>query len=144
MTQPEYLLVDASVLPEVFLKVVYAKRLLAQGKAKSFSEAAELAEISRSAFYKYKDSVFTTENQAARQIVTIYAQLVDEAGVLSALLTELGKSGANILTINQNIPVDGVAPVSIAIRTGQLKQDPADLIQTLKLLHGVVTVKLVN
>lgn len=140
----KYLLVDASVLPEVFVKVVQAKRLLAQGTAKNLSEATKLADISRSAFYKYKDNVFSYENHDARQITTIYAELVDAPGVLSALLLELSENGANILTINQNIPVDGVAPVSISFRTDGLSHSVEELLKPLAALHGIVTVRTVS
>ncbi len=138
------LLVDANALPEVFLKVVYAKRLLAQGKAKNLSEATKLADISRSAFYKYKDSVFEYENTASDKIATIYAELLDEPGVLSSLLAGISDMGANILTINQNIPVDSVAPVSISMRTNGLKQDIDHLLTHISTIHGIVTVRKIS
>ena len=140
----KYLLVDAKVLPDVFNKVVHAKKLLAQGKAKSLTDAVKLAGISRSAFYKYKDSVFTYQLESTRQIVTLYASLLDEAGVLSSLLAELYCVGANILTINQNIPVDGVAPVSISLRTDRLTQDLESWMADVRALHGVVEIRLLN
>lgn len=139
----KYLLVDASVLPEVFLLVVEAKQLLARGKAKSLSEAAELVGISRSTFYKYKDAVFTYDSELSRRVATIYAELEDRAGVLSSLLAALCECGANILTINQNIPVDGVAPVSISVRN-EGPDDPEALRARLGSLDGVVTVRLLS
>jgi len=137
----QYLLVDVRVLPEVYLKVVSAKQLLAQGKAKSLSQATKMVGISRSAFYKYKDYVFPYQKDAAQQMVTIYAELVDEPGVLSTLLSELCRRGGNILTINQNIPVDGVAPVSISMRTDRLDLEPRALVEELRRLEGVVSIK---
>lgn len=134
---PKYLLVDMQVLPEVFYKVVYAKKLIAQGKAKSSSEAAKLAGISRSAFYKYKDSVYLYENRNSQRITTISLTLEDEPGVLSSLLTELYRIGANILTVNQNIPVDGVAPVSISARVSHDRMDD-DLLEAIRNTPGVV------
>jgi len=139
-----YLLVDTKVLPEAFTKVVYAKQLLAQGKAKNLSEATRLADISRSAFYKYKDCVFAYRNQSTRQIATISAELVDEAGVLSSLLAGLSQSGANILTINQNIPVDGVAPVSISMRCEHMQRDMEEVLEDLSRIDGVVRIRLLN
>jgi chorismate mutase len=140
----EFYLVEADVLPEVFQRVVQAKRLLAQGKAPNLSKAAELAGISRSAMYKYKDAVFPYLGASTRQIATFYTSLADEPGVLSAFLAELHRSGANVLTINQNIPVDGVAPVSVSIRTDKMLTEPEALVEALASLYGVVEVKLLE
>jgi len=139
-----YLLVDSKVLPEVFLKVVQAKQLLAQGKAKSLSEATKAVGISRSAFYKYKDNVFTYQNTSARQMATLTAELADQPGMLSELLAILSKCGANILTINQNIPVDSVAPISISMRTDALTVDIETLAQKLQALDGVVNLRILS
>lgn len=138
----KYYLVDEKVLPEVFLKVVYAKQLLAQGKAQNLSTATKMADISRSAFYKYKDCVFPYLEASSSQIANIHASLLDEPGVLSSLIGELYKSGANILTINQNIPIDGVAPVSISMRVDKLEGHPELLLEHLRTLYGVVDIKL--
>ena len=140
----QYLLVDSKVLPEAFTKVVRAKQLLAQGKAKSLSEATKAVSLSRSAFYKYKDCVFTYQNTSARQIATLSAELVDEPGVLSEMLATLFKSGANILTINQNIPVDRVAPVSISMRTDALLVSAEALADDLRKLEGVVSLRILS
>ena len=105
--QNKFLLVDLSVLPEVFARVVEAKRLMAQGKAKSYSDAAKMAGISRSAFYKYKDRVFPYESSDLTRMLTLNITLVDEPGILSALIAGLYQAGGNIVTINQNIPADG-------------------------------------
>ena len=137
----KYYIIEAEVMPEVFKRVVLAKQLLAQGKAKSLSAAAQMADISRSALYKYKDTVFPYLGVSTQQITTIYAALLDEPGVLSALLGALGASGANILTINQNIPVDGVAPVSVSMRTDKLTVELAELMSSLQQLEGVVEVR---
>ncbi len=142
-TEARYLLVETKVLPEVFIKVVQAKRLLAQGKAANLSEAAKLAGISRSALYKYKDSVHSYDESISKRTITLSATLEDRPGVLSALLSELYQVGANILTVNQNIPSDGVAHVSVS-----LSADPAscqdEMIAQAAKLPGVVGVKLIN
>ena len=140
----QYLLVDSRVLPGAFNKVVRAKQLLAQGKVKSLTEATKAVGLSRSAFYKYKDCVFTYQNTSARQISTLTAELVDEPGVLSEVLALLFKSGANILTVNQNIPVDSVAPVSISMRTEALRMDSQSLATELRKLDGVVSLRLLS
>ena len=139
--QHRYYIIEADVLPEVFKRVVLAKQLLAQGKAKSLSAAAQMADISRSALYKYKDTVFPYLGVSTQQITTIYAALLDEPGVLSLLLGTLGAFGANILTINQNIPVDGVAPVSVSLRTDRLTVGTEELMEALQALDGVVEVR---
>ena len=110
------LLVDSSVLPEVFLRVVEAKRMLAVGQVRSLSEAAKAAGISRSALYKYKDCVFVHNEALDDQVITLSARLEDRPGVLSGLLNSLSEQQGNILTVNQNIPVDGVAAVSVSAR----------------------------
>lgn len=143
-SKAHYLLVDTRILPESFAKVVYAKQLLAQNKAKNLSEATRLADISRSAFYRYRDCVFAYESQNTRQVATISAELSDEAGVLSSLLTALSNSGANILTINQNIPVDGVAPVAISLRCAQMERQIEEVVGELASMRGVVRIRLLT
>ena len=140
----QYLLVDSKVLPEAFTKVVRAKQLLAQGKAKSLSEATKSVGLSRSAFYKYKDSVFTYQNTNARQMATLSAELVDQPGTLSEVLAVLFRSGANILTVNQNIPVDSVAPVSISMRTEGLTLGVEAMAAQLRELDGVVSLRILS
>ena len=98
------LLVDADALPEVFARVVDAKRFLATGEAATAAEASRLAGISRSAFYKYKDAVFPYDEKRSGRILTVHMVLRDRPGVLSAVLSAFADAGANILTVNQNIP----------------------------------------
>ena len=142
--ESKYLLVETKVLPEVFGKVVQAKRLLAQGKAANLSEAAKLAGISRSALYKYKDSVHSYDEGVSQRSITISATLEDRPGVLSSLLGELYRLGANILTVNQNIPSDGVAHVSISLCTDPAGSTQEELIVQVGKLPGIVGVKLIN
>ena len=142
--KPKFLLVDSRVLPDVFYKVVYAKRLLAKGKARSSSEAAKMADISRSAFYKYKDCVFPYESKRGDSIATFSATLEDEPGVLASLIAELYRVGANILTVNQNIPVDGVAPVTISCRTMGVVMGDDELLAVLRSIPGIVEVRKLN
>lgn len=141
---PKYLIVDTRVLPDVFLRVVKAKKLLAQGQAKSASEAARAAGISRSAFYKYKDCVHQYHSRMKDNIITLNATLADEPGVLSNLMSLLYSQGGNILTINQNIPVDSVAPVSISLRTDHLVCAEDELMDQAAALSGVVDVRIIS
>ena len=143
MDVPRMLLVSEEVLPAVFGRVVEAKRLLAGGRVKNLSEAAKASGISRSALYKYKDHVFTYDQTIDQSVITVNVYLEDRPGVLSALIDRFSREGANILTVNQNIPADGVAPVSISAR---LENGCAaeGIINQIKELDGVVEVKLVN
>ncbi len=135
----KFLLVDTKVLPDVFMKVVQAKMYLAQGKVKNSSQAAQMAGISRSAFYKYKDSVYMYDERMNDNLVTFYLTLEDRPGVLSAMLSELYKAGANIITVNQNIP--GVAIVSVSVRIGNTSLPRPQILEMLGSLDGVVEAK---
>ena len=135
------LLVDSSVLPEVFLRVVEAKRLLAIGQVRSLSEAAKAAGISRSALYK--DCVFVHNEALDDKVITLSARLEDRPGVLSGLLNSLSEQQGNILTVNQNIPVDGVAAVSVSARL-PLPMDIEQLRQNLLSLSGVTQVDILS
>ncbi len=134
------LLVDAAVLPEVFVRVVDAKRLLATGKAASSAEAARLAGISRSAFYKYKDAVFPYDERKAGRILTVHVVLRDRPGILSGLLSAFAGAGANILTVNQNIPAGGTASVSISARSDRLRMPVDGFLRSLSGVEGVVRI----
>ena len=139
MVDNKYLLVESCVLPDVFSKVCEAKSLLAKGTVKNATEAAKAVGISRSVFYKYKNSVFVYDKSFSDNISSLYLTLVDKAGVLSSVITTLYENGANILTINQNIPVDSVAPVTISVKTDH--SDDEGLVQSLKKIDGVVEAK---
>ena len=138
------LLVDSSVLPEVFLRVVEAKRMLAVGQVRSLSEAAKAAGISRSALYKYKDCVFVHNEALDDKVITLSARLEDRPGVLSGLLNSLSEQQGNILTVNQNIPVDGVAQVSLSLKMGEGMANPIDITHKISALQGVVEVRLLS
>jgi len=138
---PRYLLVDSNALPEVYLKVLNAKQLFSSGQAKSTKEAAELAGVSRSAYFKYKDMVFAYNEKAEGTIITLRAMLRDKPGVLSNLISALSNAGANILTINQNIPIRGVAPVSISTRIDRLEMTPEELFLKLQEIDGVKSIE---
>ncbi|HEX3026301.1 MAG TPA: ACT domain-containing protein [Clostridia bacterium] len=141
---PRYLLVDCEVLPEVFHKVVEAKRYLASGQVHSVNEAVRLAGISRSAFYKYKDKVHPFNNKDGGRIITLHTMLRDAPGVLSELIGRLYRSGANILTINQNIPIGGVAPVSVSARIDGLRIPLEEMLVLLREIDGVENIEIVS
>ena len=137
----KFMLVETKVLPEVFLRAMDAKMLLAQGKAKNASQAAQMAGVSRSAFYKYKDSLYLYDERMSENITTLHLTLEDRPGVLSLVLGGLYRAGANIITVNQNIPVDGVALVSISIRTNSQSKSRMEILELMGTLEGIVEVK---
>lgn len=139
----KFLIVDTSVLPEVFLKVVEAKELLAKNIAKNSSNACEMVGLSRSTFYRYRNCVEVFDNERNKTI-TLYLSLDDKPGVLAAVLDILRNEGANVLTINQNIPVSGVAPVCISLRDNSMSQKILGAIDLLRSLDGVIEAKLVQ
>ena len=143
MKEYDMLLVKASALPDVYSKVLYAKELLEDKVVSSISAAVQKAGISRSAFYKYKDQVFIYHRQETKNTITISAHLSDRAGVFSALTARLFEKGANILTINQNHPVDSVAAVTISIRTDNISIPIEELIDHLKKIDGVISIKII-
>ncbi len=133
------IIVDADLLPEVLIKVIEAKKLLSQGKAKSASEAARLAGISRSAFYKYKDGVSVYTDESRDKIVSYSMTLIDEPGILSNVLSVLSENGANVITLNLNLPIDGASPCTISFTTGNLKCDGHTLREAIRAIDGVIT-----
>ncbi len=137
-TTPKYYLVEASALPEVFLKVAEAKRLLSTGEANTVNEAARMTGISRSAFYKYRDAVLPFQNMMTGRIITFQLLLHDEPGVLSCILSTFAGHAANILTINQTIPSGGCAAVTVTAETMAMQEPIEALLQQLASTAGVV------
>ena len=142
MGKVNYLLVDMSVLPEVYVKVIEAKGYLQSGEAANASQAAKMAGISRSAYYKYKDKIFEY-NEQGDDVTTINAKLQDNAGVLSSVMNELYLAGANILAVNQSIPVNNIADVSITVSFAQSGHMTDEVIEKIKSVGGVKSAELV-
>ena len=136
--KPKYYIVEASALPEVFLKVVEAKHLLSTGKAATVNEATRMTDISRSAFYKYRDAIVPFQNMMTGRIITFQFLLYDEPGVLSAILSSFAKQGANILTINSIIPTNGCALVTISAETTDVTVSLEELLHLLGNTQGVI------
>ncbi len=135
---PKYYIVEASALPEVFLKVAEAKRLLTTGEASTVNEATRMTGISRSAFYKYRDAVLPFQNLMTGRIITFQFRLHDEPGILSTILAILAKHEANILTINSIIPTNGSALVTISAETTDMTIPLEELLRQLNATPGVV------
>ena len=134
----KYYIVAADALPEIFIKVSEAKRMMQTGEASTVGEATRMAGISRSAFYKYKDSVQPFNDMKAEHIITFYGMLKDNTGVLSRVLSVFARSGANILTINQSIPTNGCAAVTISAETSDMEETLEELIADASAVEGVV------
>ena len=137
-----FYIVAADALPEIFIKVAEAKRMMQTGEAATVGEATRMAGISRSAFYKYKDSVQPFNDMKAEHIITFYAMLKDSAGILSRVLSVFAASGANILTINQSIPTNGCAAVTISAETSGMEQSLEQLLSDVGALDGVVKLEI--
>ncbi len=140
MSKLNYVLVNADILPEVYSKVLEAKNYLASGEAQSATQAAKMAGISRSAYYKYKDGVFEYNPENAEEIETLSLTLVDTKGVLSAVVNEIFLVDANVLSINQDVPQNGIAKVSLTMRIAEMSVSVEELIEKLKAVNGVKTV----
>ena len=134
----KYYLVAAEALPEIFIRVAEAKRMMQTGEADTVGAATKMAGISRSAFYKYKDAVQPFQDMKAGHIITFYALLKDNPGVLSNFLSIFANSGANILTINQTIPTNGCAGVTISAETSEMVEDLEAMMARVSGAEGVL------
>ena len=134
----KYYIVEASALPEVFLKVAEAKHLLQTGKASTVNDATRLTGISRSAFYKYRDSVRPFQNMMTGRIVTFQFLLQDQKGLLSSLLSIFAEHKVNIQTINSIIPSNGCALLTISAETIDLEISLEELLQEVGQVPGVI------
>ena len=135
---PKYYIVEASALPEVFLKVAEAKRLLSTGEASTVNEATRMTDISRSAFYKYRDAVLPFQNMMTGRIITFQLLLHDEPGLLSGVLDVFAQSKANIITINSIVPTNGTAVVTISAETMDLTIQLEELLRQLRTTRGII------
>ena len=135
---PNYYIVDAEALPEIFRKVVEARRLLDTGEAETVNQAVRITGISRSAFYKYKDAVRPFQDMLHGRIVTFQMMLKDQPGILSQVLNLFADSGANILTINQGLPVNGCAVVTVNAETSGLQGTLQELLSRMDKAEGVL------
>lgn len=140
----QLIVVDSEVLPEVVLKVLEVKKLLANREEKSSASACKRIGVSRSAYYKYRNSVFSYEEKLTARIITLYMLLKDKPGVLSGVLAALHSLDANILTVNQNIPVDGVATVTVSLRLKGGFEEADAIRSMISEQQGVVEIQLLS
>ena len=135
---PKYYIVEAAALPEIFHKVAEAKRMLETGETDKVNVATNRVGISRSAFYKYRDAVRPFNDMKTGRIITFYTMLKNNPGVLSDVLSIFAGSGANILTINQSIPTNGCAAVTISAETSEMQESIEEMMARALALEGVV------
>ena len=138
-----FFIVEKSVLPEIFIKVMEVKNLLESGRETVVQEAVAKVGISRSAFYKYRNHVYPLYENTRGKTVTFGMNLDDTKGALSNVLNIIAEAGANILTINQNIPINGLANVTISIETNSMESDFEELMQNLSDIVGVHKFKII-
>lgn len=139
----KYLVIDKEILPDVFEKVLMAKELIRSGKVKGITDAVKNVGISRSTFYKYKDYVFALSEGNLGKKVTISLLLEHETGILSDLLNLIAERKGNILTINQNIPINRIANVSITFDISSLDIDFDELMEEIKNSPGIMMTNLI-
>lgn len=138
-----YFVVKQKALPEVLIRVIEAKRLLESKKVLSVQEAVERVGISRSSFYKYKDAIFPFHDTTEGKTVTMTVQMDDEPGLLSDVLKIIAAFGANILTIHQSIPINGVASLSVSVQVLSATRDISEMIDEVDRKEGVHYVKII-
>ncbi|WP_040950084.1 ACT domain-containing protein [Gorillibacterium massiliense] len=135
--QERYFVVREDILPEALLKTIEAKELLARGQAKTVHEAVDQVGLSRSAFYKYRDGIYPMSQLERERFVTLSMDLEHRAGILSRVLAAIAGLEANVLTIHQTIPLQGMANAVITADTSKMQVRLADLVHALSSLDGV-------
>ena len=140
----KYFVVRERAVPEVLLKVVQAKKLLDSEKVSTVQEAAEQTGISRSSFYKYKDDIFPFHEEARGKTITFIIQMDDEPGLLTVVLKKVAEFKANILTIHQTIPVNGIASLTLSVEILPTTGDASMMIEEIEQLNGVRYLKILS
>ena len=140
----EYYIVRARAVPEVLRGVARANQLLASGKVRTVNEAAELAGISRSSYYKFKDDIEEFHDSMSGMNITLFCEINDETGILASLLGIISGCNANILTIHQSIPINGVADLSISLQIRDNTEDISLMIRKIEALSGVRKIRIMG
>ncbi|TLS39254.1 ACT domain-containing protein [Pseudalkalibacillus caeni] len=142
--EKKYYLVREDVLSESMQKTLQAKELLESGKAESVFDAVKQVDLSRSAFYKYRDGILPFHTMIIEQIITLYIKLEDRSGVLSEVLKTVAEIGCNVLTINQTIPLQGKATVILTVETGELQVEVNSLLEKIRKVNSVHQVEIIG
>ncbi|WP_018211308.1 ACT domain-containing protein [Desulfitobacterium hafniense] len=140
----DFLIVSKDILPEAILKTAQAKELLVKGDVNTINEAVDRVQLSRSAFYKYKDGVFPFYEASREKIITFSLTLENTAGVLSNVLNTIARFKANVLTINQGIPLQGIANVTISVENMGMVDIPENLLSALGEIDGVRKIEVIG
>ena len=140
--EDKYYIVNKKALPEVLLKVVEAKRLLESDQANTIQDATEAVGISRSSFYKYKDDIAPFRDHSRGKNITFMLQMEDQPGLLSNVLNQVANYGANILTIHQTIPVNGIALITLSVEVLPTSESISKMVESIEALHGIHSLKI--
>ncbi|MBN2285948.1 MAG: ACT domain-containing protein [Tissierellales bacterium] len=140
----KFLIVNKKILPDVYEKVIEARNLINDNRVKGISEAVKKVGISRSTYYKYKDYVFSPSEESIGRMAVFSLMLSHKRGVLSAVINSISDHNANILTINQSIPINGQANVTVSLDVSGLDDSLEDMIDFLKSIDGVLNMKLLS
>ena len=145
MAQDEkYYIVSEKALPKGLLQVCEVRSMLISGNAKNISDAVKKAGISRSEYYRYRDCIEPYVREYKDNIITIQAVLVDKAGVLSSFLNAVARAGANVLTVNQSIPIEGAAGINLSVNTGDMRVKQETLMKRLLSIDGVISAQILQ
>ena len=142
MADSRYYVVKQKAVPEVLLKVVEAKRLLESERVSTVQEATDKVGISRSSFYKYKDDIFPFHDNAKGKSITFMIQMDDEPGLLSDVLHIVAEFQANILTIHQSIPINGIASLTLSVEILPNTGDLSNMVEMIEKQKGVQYLKI--
>ena len=142
--QDKYYLVQEDILPEAIKKTIKVKEILKMGEVKTINEAVEKMDLSRSAYYKYKDYVFPFFEIAQGKIVSITISMMNDPGMLSAILNSVADHNGSILTINQDIPLQGIANCTISFETKNLIGSLEGLLDSIRTIQGVIKVDIIG
>lgn len=140
----KFYLVQEDILPEAIKKTIKVKEILKLGEVRTINEAVEMMDLSRSAYYKYKDYVFPFYEIAQGKIVSITISMSNESGMLSSILRAIAEANGSILTINQDIPLQGIANVSIAFETKDMRGSLEDLLNGIRSIRGIIRVEILG
>ncbi|MFD0047862.1 ACT domain-containing protein [Actinomycetes bacterium NPDC127524] len=143
-TDKKFFLVREDVLPEAMKKTLDAKEMIERGKAESVWEAVQRVDLSRSAYYKYRDTVFPFHTVVKEKLITLFFYLEDRSGTLSQLLGAVAQSGCNIMTIHQTIPLQGRANVTLSLNTNGIRIEIDELLSKLRKLDFVEKVDILG
>ncbi|WP_295785598.1 ACT domain-containing protein [Veillonella ratti] len=144
LKKDKFYLVQEDILPEAIKKTIKVKEILKLGKAKTINEAVERMDLSRSAYYKYKDYVFPFYEIAQGKIVSITVSMSNDPGMLSSILRAIAESNGSILTINQDIPLQGIANVTIAFETKDLSTTLEECLDNIRSIRGILKVEILG